>query len=151
MTLTKRNGSLMNSFPSIFDDFFTKDLFDWGNSNYSSSGTTLPAVNVKETPENFEVEMAAPGMKKEDFKVELNSNNVLTISSEHQQENENKDNDRYTRKEFSYQSFQRSFQLSREAVDADKIQAKYENGVLHLTIPKKEEVKQKPARLINIS
>jgi HSP20 family protein len=151
MTLTKRNGNLMNSFPSIFDDFFTKDLFDWGNSNYSSSGTTLPAVNVKETPESFEVEMAAPGMKKEDFKVELNGNNVLTISSEHQQENENKDNDRYTRKEFSYQSFQRSFQLSREAVDADKIQAKYENGVLHLTIPKKEEVKQKPARLINIS
>ena len=125
-------------------------MFDWSNSNYSTTGTTLPAVNVKETPENFIVEMAAPGMKKEDFKVELN-NNVLTISSEQKQENEEKENDRYTRKEFSYQSFQRSFQLSREAVDADNIQAKYENGVLHLTIPKREEVKQKPSRLINIS
>ncbi len=151
MTLTKTNGSLINSLPTIFDDFYTKDLFDWSNSNYSMTGTTLPAVNVKETPETFEVEMAAPGMKKEDFKVELN-NNVLTISSAQKSEHEEKDNnDKYTRKEFSYQSFQRSFQLSREAVDADKIQAKYENGVLHLTIPKREEIKQKPSRLINIS
>jgi HSP20 family protein len=107
-------------------------------------------VNVKETAESFEVEMAAPGMKKEDFKVELN-NNILSISSEQKQEHEEKNNERFTRKEFSYQSFHRSFQLSREAVDADNIQAKYENGVLHLTIPKREEVKQKPSRLINIS
>lgn len=150
MTLTRRNGNLTNSFPSLFDDWFSRDLLDWNNSNFSNTSTTLPAVNVKETPETFEVEMAAPGMKKEDFKVELN-NNILTISSEQRSEHEEKDNDKYTRKEFSYQSFQRSFQLSREAVDADNIQAKYENGVLHLTIPKREEVKQKPSRLINIS
>jgi HSP20 family protein len=150
MTLAKRNGNLTNSLPGLFDDFFTRDLFDWGNTNYSTSGTTLPAVNVKETNDTFEVEMAAPGMKKEDFKVELN-NNVLTISSEHKHEHEEKDGEKYNRREFSYQSFQRSFQLSREAVDADNIQARYENGVLRLTIPKREEVKQKPARLINIS
>lgn len=149
MTLTKKNGNLINSFPNLFDDFLSKDLFDWNNSNFSVTGTTLPAVNVKETPETFEVEMAAPGMTKEDFKVELN-NNMLTISSEQKKENEEKENTRYTRKEFSYQSFQRSFQLSREAVDADNIKAKYENGVLLLTIPKREEVKQKPSRLINI-
>lgn len=150
MTLTRRNGNLTNSFPSLFDDWFSRDLLDWNNSNFSNTGTTLPAVNVKETPETFEVEMAAPGMQKEDFKVELN-NNILTISSEQRNEHEEKENDKYPRKEFSYQSFQRSFQLSREAVDADNIQAKYENGVLHLTIPKREEVKQKPSRLINIS
>jgi HSP20 family protein len=150
MTLARRNGNLFNSLPGLFDDFFTKDLMDWGNSNFSVTGTTVPAVNVKETADSFEVEMAAPGMKKEDFKVELN-NNVLTISSEQKQEHEEKENERFTRKEFSYQSFQRSFQLSREAVDADNIQAKYENGVLHLVIPKREEVKQKPSRLINIS
>ena len=150
MTLTRRNGNVANSFPSLLDDWFSRDLFDWNNSNFSDTGTTLPAVNLKETPENFVVEMAAPGMKKEDFKVELN-NNVLTISSEQKNEREEKEADKYTRKEFSYQSFQRSFQLSREAVDADNIQAKYENGVLHLTIPKREEVKQKPSRLINIS
>ena len=150
MTLAKRNGNLINSLPALFDDFFSKDLFDWSNSNFSMEGTTVPAVNVKETAESFVVEMAAPGMKKEDFKVELN-NNVLTISSELKHENEQKENERWTRKEFSYQTFQRSFQLSREAVDADNIQAKYENGVLHLIIPKREEVKQKPSRVINIS
>lgn len=150
MTLTKRNGNLTNTFPNLFDDLFSGDLFDWNNSNFSTTGTTLPAVNVKETSESFVVEMAVPGMTKEDFKVELN-NNLLTISSEQKSEHEEKENDKYTRKEFSYQSFQRSFQLSREAVDADNIQAKYENGVLHLTIPKREEVKQKPSRLINIS
>jgi HSP20 family protein len=150
MTLTKRNGNLSNPLPSLWDDLLARDLFDWGNSNFSMAGTTIPAVNVKETADSFEVEMAAPGMKKEDFKVELN-NNVLTISSELKHENEEKDGDRYTRKEFSYQTFQRSFQLSKEAVDADNIKAKYENGVLHLSIPKREEIKQKPARLINIS
>ena len=150
MTLTKRNGNVTNALPNLFDDFFTRDLFDWGNSNFSTSGTTLPAVNVRETADMFVVEMAAPGMKKEDFKVELN-NNLLTISSEHKEEHEQKEGGKYTRKEFSYQSFQRSFQLSKEAVDADNIQAKYENGVLNLMIPKREEVKQKPARLINIS
>ena len=83
MTLVKRNG-LINSLPNLFDDFLSRDLFDWNNANFSNSGTTLPAVNVKETAENFVVEMAAPGMKKEDFKVELN-NNMLTISSETQE------------------------------------------------------------------
>jgi HSP20 family protein len=134
----------------LFDEFLNKDLFDWGNSNYSMAGTTIPAVNVKETADSFQVEMAAPGMNKEDFKVELN-NSILTISSERKHESEEKEGERFSRKEFSYQTFQRSFQLSKDAVDADNIQAKYENGVLRLLIPKREEVKQKPSRLINIS
>lgn len=150
MTLMKRNGNLSTSMPSLFDDLFTRDFFDWGLSNNSNTGTTIPAVNVKETADTFEVEVAAPGMKKEDFKVELN-NDMLTISSEKKDEREVKEGEKYNRKEFSYQSFQRSFQLSREAVDADNIQAKYENGVLRLAIPKREEIKQKPSRLINIS
>ncbi len=150
MTLTKRNGNFPTSLPGLLDDFFTRDLFDWNNTNFSLAGSTLPAVNVKETPESFEVEMAAPGMNKEDFKVELD-NNILTISSEKKHENEENQGEKYSRKEFSYQSFQRSFHLSKEAVDADNIQAKYENGVLYLRIPKREEVKQKPSRLINIS
>jgi HSP20 family protein len=150
MTLMKRNGNVLNSLPTMFDDFFTRDLFDWRTSNFSNSGGTLPAVNVKETNDTYEVEMAAPGMNKEDFKVELD-NNVLTISAEKKVENEEKEGERYARKEFSYQSFQRSFQLAKEVVDADNIQAKYDNGVLRLSIPKREEAKQKPARLINIS
>jgi HSP20 family protein len=146
----KRNGNLYNPMQGFFDDVFNRDLFDWNNSNFSRTDTTLPAVNIKETADNFEVEMAAPGMRKEDFKVELDGN-LLTISSERKQEHEENEDQRYSRKEFSYQSFQRSFRLSKEVVDAENIQAKYENGVLHLLIPKREEVKPKPARMINIS
>lgn len=150
MTIIKRNGNLLNPFSGFFDDIFTRDLMDWNSSHFSNTGTTLPAVNIKETSDAFEVQMAAPGMNKDDFKVELD-NNLLTISSEKKQENEANEGELFNRREFSYQSFQRSFRLVKEAVDAEKIQAKYENGVLRLLIPKREEIRQKPARLINIS
>jgi HSP20 family protein len=150
MTIVKRNGNLMNTFPALFSDFFNRDLFDSSGSNFSNTGTTLPAVNIKETKENFEVEMAAPGMTKNDFKVELDGN-LLTITSETNNQVEENEGDRYSRKEFSYQSFQRSFTLPKDVVDAEKINAKYEDGVLRLLIPKKEEAKQKPPRLIQIS
>lgn len=150
MTLVKRNGNLMNTFPTLFNDFFQKDLFDCGGSNFSNSGTTLPAVNIKETNEAFEVEMAAPGMTKNDFRVELEGN-YLTISSETNNQTEENEGDKYSRREFSYQSFQRSFTLPKNVVDPDKINAKYEEGVLRLSIPKREEAKQKPPRLIQIS
>jgi HSP20 family protein len=150
MSLVKRNRSLLNPLPMLFDDFFNADLFNWNNSNYSNTNTTIPGVNIKETAENYEVEVAAPGMTKNDFKVELDGN-MLTISSERINQKEESDNERYTRKEFSYQSFQRAFTLQKNVVDTDKIQAKYENGLLHLLIPKKEEAKQKPPRLIQIS
>jgi HSP20 family protein len=132
MSMTKWNNS--HNMTNLFDDFFSRDLWNWGLANNSSTNTTIPAVNIKETTENFEVEMAAPGMRKEDFRVELDGNN-LTISSEMQNENEAKEGERYTRREFSYQSFQRSFTLPKNVVDVDQIHAKYENGVLHLLIP----------------
>jgi HSP20 family protein len=150
MTLLKRNGSLLNQMPVLFDDFFNRDLFNWGNLNFSDTNTTIPAVNIKETADNYEVEMAAPGMTKKDFKIELDGNS-LTISSEKSNERKEKDDGRYSLKEFSYQSFQRTFTLQKDVVDIDKIQAQYENGLLRLLIPKKEEVKQKPPRLIQIS
>jgi HSP20 family protein len=136
--------------PSFFNDFLTKDLWDWGLSNNSITNTTIPAINVKETNDNFEVEVAAPGMQKNDFKIELDGN-MLTISSEKEERRQSNDNEKYTRREFSYQSFQRTFQLPKEVVDEDKIQARYENGLLHLTIPKKEHAKQRPPRMIEIS
>ena len=89
-------------------------------------------------------------MEKKDFKVELDGNS-LTISSERSNAKEEKDEERYSRKEFSYQSFQMTFTLEKDVVDIDKIQAKYENGLLRLLILKKEEAKQKPPRLIQIS
>ena len=150
MTLVKRNGSLLNPLPMLFDDFFNRDLLNWGNSNFSDTNTTIPAINIKETAGNYEVEVAAPGMTKQDFKVELDGNS-LTISSEKENLKNEREDERYTQREFSYQSFQRTFTLQKDVVDIDKIQAKYENGLLHLLIPKKEEAKQKPPRLIQIS
>jgi HSP20 family protein len=149
MSIIKRNNSFQGM-NSIFDDLFNRDLLNWGLVNNSATNTTLPSVNIRETNDNFIVEMAAPGMTKEDFKIELDGN-LLTISSEKEDRNEMKDGEKYTRQEFSYQSFQRSFQLPKDVVDSDKIQAKYENGVLNLVVPKKEHAKQKPPRMIEIA
>ena len=149
MSIIKRNN---NGFfmPELFDDLISRNLFDWGSSNFSNSGTTLPAVNIRETNENFEVEMAAPGMNKDDFNILLEGN-TLTIRSEKSDEHEEKEGEKFSRREFRYQSFQRNFTLPKEVVDVDQINAKYENGILKLSIPKKEEAKQKPPRMINIS
>jgi HSP20 family protein len=149
MKIVKRNGNLLNQFPTLFDDFLNRDIFNWGLTNFSDTNTTIPAVNIKETPDNYEVEMAAPGMTKKDFKVQLEGN-TLTISSEKASEREDKDEVRYTSREFSYQSFSRTFNLQKDVVDTENIQAKYEDGVLHLLIPKKEQAKQKQPRLIEI-
>lgn len=147
MSLIKRN----DLFPSMFfDDLFTREFGNWRLNNNSATNTTIPAVNIRETNDNFEVEMAAPGMTKNDFRVELDGN-LLTIRSEKQDQQEQTEDGRFTKREFSYQSFERSFQLPRDVVDSDKIEARYENGVLYLTIPKKEEAKQRPPRMIQIS
>ena len=137
-----------NQVPSLFDRFFEGDLFDWSNRNFSNTNTTLPSVNIKENPDEFKVEVAAPGFDKGDFKLELN-HDVLTISSEKQMENETKDDEHFSKREFSYQSFTRSFTLPNIA-DSERIDANYENGILKVSIPKKEESKPKPSRMIEI-
>jgi HSP20 family protein len=146
MTLLKRSNPYL---PSFWDSFFSKDLMDWGTSNFSSTDTSLPAVNVKESEDAFEIEVAAPGMSKGDFKINL-ENNLLTISSEKKEEKKEEEKGRFTRREFSYQSFQRSFSVPETLVEADKIGAKYCDGILCIILPKKEEVKPKPAREIAI-
>lgn len=138
-----------NYLPSVFDRFFEGDVFDWSNRNFSTTNTTLPAVNIKEDGDSYEVEMAAPGLEKKDFKVELN-NNLLTISSEKKMEYEEKNKGKFTKREFSYQSFSRTFTLP-DTAEGEKIKAKYENGILRISIPKKEEAKPKPIRKIDIS
>ena len=149
MNLIKRNGNQLSGLPrTFFDDVFGRELFNWESNNFSTTSTTLPSVNIKETSENFEVEVAAPGLDKNDFKVTLDGN-LLTISSEKQNQHTT-DEENFTRREFSYQSFQRSFELPKNVVDEDKITARYENGLLHLSIPKKEEAKQKPPKQIMV-
>ena len=116
-------------FPTLVDDIFR---------DFSKSNSTLPAVNIKEDNTSFSVEVAVPGLSKEDININV-ENNVLTISSEKKVQNEEiKEN--YTRKEYSYQSFKRSFNLPKDIVDSDAIAANYNNGELIITVPKVEKV-----------
>lgn len=150
-SLVKSNGTFFPAIPSLLDDFLTRDWLDSSHSNWRATGASLPAVNVMETNDDFRIEVAAPGMKRDDFKVELD-NNVLTISSRREDKNEEKDeNGNYTRREFSYQSFQRSFSLPESKVLGDKISARYVDGILYVTVPKSEDAKVKPARQIAVS
>jgi HSP20 family protein len=150
-SLVKTNGTYFPSIPSLFDDFLTRDWLDSSIANWRESGATLPAVNVMESNEDFRIEVAAPGMKRNDFKIELD-NNVLTITSQREDTSGEKDsNGNYTRREFSYQSFQRSFALPENKVQGDKISARYVDGILHVTVPKSENAKVKPAKQIAIS
>jgi len=151
MSLIKRNGGRLSSLPSLLDDdIFFPNFRNWGLSNFLNTGTTIPGVNIKETPDSFEVEMAAPGMKKDDFKIELDGNQ-LTISSEKETKLEDKkDGEKYSCKEFNYEAFQRSFTLPKDVVDEEKIEAHYDNGMLRLSIPRQEKAKQRPAKMIEV-
>lgn len=125
--------------PSIFDDFF-KPWSQWFDDGGLVSRTLkIPAVNIKQNGDHYTVELAAPGMKKEDFHIDLEGN-MLTISSEKEESNEDL-GDRYTRKEYSYSSFSRSFTLP-DDVKPEAIDARYENGELKITLPRKEEAKK---------
>ena len=107
----------------------------------------MPSVNIVENKDNYEVSLAAPGMKKDDFKIDIDSN-TLTISAEKEEKKEEKE-ERYTRKEFNYTSFSRSFSLP-DWVNKDKIDASYENGLLKLILPKTEEAKRIASRHITV-
>ncbi len=133
---------------NFFNDFFNRDWMDWTARNFSDTNTTLPSVNIKEDENGYEVEVAAPGLDKNDFRIELD-NQVLNISSEKKVEDETKEGQQFTRREFSYQSFSRSFTLP-NTVDHEKIAAKYANGILRIEIPKREEAKKKPVKMIAI-
>ncbi|MFH6601978.1 Hsp20/alpha crystallin family protein [Maribacter algicola] len=140
MSIVKRNNLV---FPSLMNEIFKPDWFG-GMENYN---TSVPAVNIKENEKDFELELAVPGRKKEDFNIEID-NNVLTISSEMKTEKEVKE-DNYTRKEFGFTSFRRAFTLP-ETIDEDKIKADYVDGLLRFTLPKRKEALPKPKRMIEI-
>lgn len=150
MTLIKfkNGGSNLDRplIPSFIGDFFS----DFMNTDLMTRDVfrSVPAVNISETPEKFMVDVAAPGMEKKDFKIEV-ENGILRISVEKKSEVTNEDQ-KFTRKEFSYTSFDRTFTLP-EQVNAEAITAEYENGVLKLQLPKREEAKKKPVREITVS
>ena len=149
-TLMKNERNLFPTIPSFFDDMLTRDWFNWPLTHSNASSVSVPAVNVKETNDAYELEVAAPGMSKEDFKVELD-NNLLVISAQKENKHEEQDEKgNYARREFSYQSFTRSFSLPERLVKGEEIAARYHDGILHITVPKAEEAKVKPAKQIAI-
>lgn len=137
------------NYPTVFDRFFDNDLLDWSNRTLAPATSTLPSVNIRETADKFILDFAAPGFTKEDFKIELNRN-LLTVSSEVKTENETKEGEEYTCREFSYKSFKRSFTLP-ESVNGELIGANYTNGILSVVLPKRDELATKASRLIDIN
>ncbi|MCE3225648.1 MAG: heat-shock protein [Bacteroidetes bacterium] len=149
-TLVKSNGHgrhFFPEFPSLFDDFFTRDMINFAKP----TNNHLPAVNVKETDKAYSIEVAVPGMDKKDFKIEL-KNNLLVISAKKENKQEEKSEDgKYVRKEFGFQSFTRSFTLPEKSVEGENISANYTDGILNITIPKKEKEQTSSVREIQIS
>ncbi len=126
-------------FPTTWDDFL-KPWNDWfSNGPFSSKPVTIPAVNITDAKDQFQLTVAAPGLNKQDFKIDVDGN-MLTISCEKEENKEEKDS-RHTRKEYNYRSFSRTFTLP-ETVAKDKIEASYTDGILKVSLPKKEEAKK---------
>jgi HSP20 family protein len=133
--------------PSVFDDFF-RPWNEWFEGGGLSGRTmNVPAVNITEQKDDYLVSLAAPGLKKEDFKIDVDGN-MLTISSEKEDSREEKDK-KFTRKEYSYSSFSRSFTLPEE-INKEKIEARYEDGVLKISLPRREEAKKPSAKHIAV-
>lgn len=153
---TVKNGSESNSglglrrLPTIsswLDEMFNNSFGGEFMSNFNT-GITLPAVNVQDKADEYVVQMAVPGLKKSDFDINLD-NDLLSISAEIESESK-EENEDFTRREFGYSSFRRTFSLPK-TVEADKIKANYVDGILNVILPKREEAKKKPAKQIKIS
>ena len=139
MRIVKYNNN--NVFPSLINEFFNDDF----GMNFLNRSHSVPSVNSIENNDSFEIDLAVPGMKKEDFTIELNDK-VLVISSE---TSNTMENDKMRLNEFNFSSFQRSFRVP-DSVDLDKIKASYKNGILKIKLPKRKESISKPNRVINI-
>lgn len=152
MNLTLKPGAglsrLLADWPMNLLD---RDLFDIeSNGSQARLGVNVPSVNIKETAKEYVMEVAAPGLERKDFNIELD-NHTLTISAEKEAQSEEKKEDTgYSRKEYSYESFSRSFTLP-EGVKESNIDAKYENGILRLTVPKEKETASKAVKKIQVS
>ena len=141
MNTVRKNRA--NYFPFGFENAMRPKFETFVNSQ-----NQFPAVNIKENEDSFEILLAAPGLNKEDFSIEIDDN-ILKISSEFKQNEEVKD-EKFSRREFNFSSFKRAFTLP-ETINEDKIEASYVNGILQLVLPKKEEALPKEKRSIQIS
>ncbi len=147
MGTTQSLAKVAERMPTVFDDFF-KPWNEWFDKGGLLGRTmNVPAVNITENKDEYMVSLAAPGLKKDDFHIAIDGN-MLTISSEKEENKEEKDK-MFTRKEYNYSSFSRSFTLPEE-INKEKIDAKYEDGVLRLTLPRKEEARKPLAKQITV-
>lgn len=142
MRIVKYNNNNNKVFPSLMNEFFNDDF----RMNVINNNHSVPSVNSIENDNSFEIDLAVPGMKKDDFTIQLNDK-VLVISSENTNSVENNS---MSLNEFNYSSFQRSF-IVPETVELDKIKANYKNGILKVKLPKKKDSITKPNRVIDIS
>ena len=144
-----------SSLPSLMDQVFNDDpFFNWSSNlrrafTPDNLGTTLPAVNIRETGESFIIEVAVPGMNKKDFKIECDHQMLRISYNRSTEQKEGSTDSDYVRREYSFESFNRSFQLP-ESVNTESVNAKYEDGILRVTLAKKEEARKKPAREISV-
>lgn len=146
MNIVKVNPFLQGrSFTNLLDDVFNRSISDLVGSDFS---VTTPSVNISEDNDNVILEVAAPGLDKKDFNVVIEKDQ-LVISASKEANTEEKEDGKWTRKEFNYQSFKRSFHIS-DKIEVEKIGAEYNNGILKLTLPKKEEAKPKAPATIEI-
>lgn len=143
---TQALAKLNERMPSIFDEFF-KPWNAWFDNGMANRAFNVPAVNITEAPDEYIVSLAAPGLKKEDFKIDV-SGNMLTISSE-KEENKEEKGKKFNRREYNYASFSRSFTLPEE-VNMEKITARYEDGVLKISLPCREQAKLVNAKQIAV-
>lgn len=144
---TKKNVATLPSLSSWVDNFFDNEFSSGFLANFNK-GITLPAVNIMETAEAYALEIAVPGMKKSDFTIDID-NKVLAIASSTKDTREER-NANYTRREFGYSSFKRTFTLP-DTVEEENVSASYEDGILKVYLPKREEAKQKPPKRVDIS
>lgn len=147
MILRRVDGA--NAFPRLFSNFLDRELIGMSNANPLSTQGVVPAANIIDKEDRFTIEIAAPGMNKSDFAIDLEAE-LLTITAESKSA-DGETELRFIRREFGCHSFARSFTLPKDAVDADSISAKYENGILQVDIPKKEEAKNKEPRKIEVA
>lgn len=145
MSLIKSSGTQL---PTIFSELFDADKFFNPGTYLKEFNKQFPPVNITESAKEYKIELAIPGFDKEDVKVHV-ENEMLTISAEKKEE-KNVKNERYTRKEFSYGSFNRSFQLPK-AANGDNVKAKIENGILNLVVAKKEEALKQAKKEIKVA
>ena len=145
MNLTKYNRPVRSSlWGNIFDDFFNTSISNFTGENYI---TSTPSINIIEQDDKFLVEVASPGMDKKNFDVRIDNDHLIISGKKEIKDEETGDN--YTRREFNYTSFERSFYLP-ESVDSGKVDAKYKDGILTITLDKKEESVKMPAKEIEI-